>query len=110
MMAQTPVKPGDWPGQVVVSLTALWDAMDIAQIEIYKATQEEDPTSQDLERLQEEFTNVRYQLTGFLLNTLAPEKNDVDSGTAEREATTTDAEQSDCPATPGRPASKPGHS
>lgn len=109
-MAQTPVKPDDWPGQIVVSLTALWDALDTAQIEIYKAAHEEDPASQDLERLEEEFTNVRYQLTRFLLDTLAPEKNDADSGTAEGEATTTDAEQRDCPATPDRPASKPGHS
>jgi hypothetical protein len=75
----------DLPGPVVASLTALWDAVDAADAEVCKAVREESPTGRGLKRLQEEFRGARYELVGFLLDTLAPE--------SEEEGMTASAEQ-----------------
>ena len=82
-MTQALVKSGNWPGPVVESLTAVWDALDAADIEVSKAVREKSPAYQALKQLEEEFDAARYQLAGFLLDTLAPESADVDSGTEE---------------------------
>jgi hypothetical protein len=92
-MTKTLVTPCDWPGPVVSSLTALWDAMDDADTEVCKAVRDNGPAGQDLKRLQEEFNTARYQLYGFLLDTLAPELDEPDCGTPAEEAITASAGQ-----------------
>jgi hypothetical protein len=77
------VKSGDWPVPVVESLTALWDALDAADMEVSRAVREMSPADEALKQLEEDFEAARHQLAGVLLDALAPESADVDSGTEE---------------------------
>lgn len=77
-MTQPLVKPGDWPGPVVEALTVMWDAMYAADTAIGQAKREKGTDCQALTRLGEEFSAARYELTGFLLETLPPDPDDDD--------------------------------
>jgi hypothetical protein len=80
------VKSGNWPVPVVESLTALWDALDAADMEVSNAVREKGPADQALKQLEEDFDAARYQIAGVLLDALAPEPADVDSDAEEEEA------------------------
>lgn len=78
------MKTCDLPKPVVASLTAMWDALNIVEAEISKAAQENSPAGPGLQWLQDEFKAARYDLVGFLLDTLAPHTDDLVCGTAEQ--------------------------
>jgi hypothetical protein len=98
-MKHIPVLPCDWPGPVAASLTALWDAVDAADHEMSKAIRDNSPPRPELKRLREEFKTARHQLVGLLLETLAPQPDDLDRGTAEEEDMTAGAGHATGPAT-----------
>jgi hypothetical protein len=59
-VTQTLAKSGDWPVSVVGSLTALWAALDAADMEVSKAVREMSPADLALKQLEEDFEAARH--------------------------------------------------
>jgi hypothetical protein len=65
---------------VADELVALWDAVEAANLALFKALREHDPPDEDLERFSSNFGDAQYELIGLLLDAIAPETADTTVG------------------------------